>query len=62
MKLAQQQPDNVCSECGAKWGTHRPKDHQYRIWVDQCDVCSDLRAVCDSSEYGYMKTGWDEVK
>lgn len=62
MKLAQQQPDNVCSECGQKWGTHRPKNHEYRIWVDCCDICNDLRAVCDSSEYGYMKTGWDEVK
>jgi hypothetical protein len=62
MKLANQQPDNVCSECGQKWGIHRPKDHQYRIWVDCCDICNDLRAVCDSSEYGYMKTGWDEVK
>jgi hypothetical protein len=62
MKLAQQQPDSVCSECGTKWGTHRPKDHQYRIWVDKCDVCSDLRAVCDASEYGYLKEGWDGGK
>jgi hypothetical protein len=30
--------------------------------VDRCDVCNDVRAVCDSSEYGYMKIGWDEVK
>jgi hypothetical protein len=41
---------------------HRPKDHQYRIWVDKCDVCSDLRAVCDASEYGYLKEGWDGGK
>jgi hypothetical protein len=59
MKLANQQPDNVCSECGKKWGIHRPKDHHYRIWVDRCDVCFDTRAVCDASEYGYLKEGWD---
>ena len=62
MKLAQQQPDNVCSECGTKWGIHRPKDHHYRIWVEKCDVCFDLRAVCDVSEYGYLKEGWDGGK
>jgi hypothetical protein len=59
MKLAQEQPDNVCSECGAKWGIHRPKNHEYRIWIDKCDVCSDMRAVSDASEFGYLKEGWD---
>lgn len=62
MKLAQEQPDDVCSDCGSKWGAHRPKDHEYRIWIDTCDVCKDLRAVSDVSEYGYMQVGWDNVK
>jgi hypothetical protein len=62
MKLAQEQPDNVCSPCGITWGVHKPKDHSYRIWVDKCDVCSDLRAVCDASEFGYLKEGWDGNK
>ena len=62
MKLAQEQPDNVCSLCGGTWGVHKPKDHQYRIWIDKCDVCLDLRAVCDASEFGYLKEGWDGNK
>lgn len=62
MKLAQEQPDNVCSPCGNTWGVHKPKDHQYRIWVDKCDVCLDLRAVCDASEFGYLREGWDGQK
>jgi hypothetical protein len=62
MKLAQEQPDNVCSPCGSTWGVHKPKDHQYRIWVDKCDVCLDLRAVCDASEFGYLREGWDGNK
>lgn len=62
MRLAQEQPDNVCSPCGSTWGVHKPKDHQYRIWVDKCDVCLDLRAVCDASEFGYLKEGWDGQK
>ena len=62
MKLAQEQPDNVCSPCGNTWGVHKPKDHQYRIWVDKCDVCLDLRAVCDALEFGYLKEGWDGQK
>jgi hypothetical protein len=62
MKLAQEQPDNVCSPCGNTWGVHKPKDHHYRIWVDKCDVCLDLRAVCDASEFGYLKEGWDGKK
>jgi len=62
MKLAQEQPDNVCSPCGSTWGVHKPKDHQYGIWVDKCDVCLDLRAVCDASEFGYLKEGWDGQK
>jgi hypothetical protein len=62
MKLAQEQPDNVCSPCGSTWGVHKPKDHQYRIWVDKCDVCLDLRAVCDASEFGYLREGWDGQK
>lgn len=62
MKLAQEQPDNVCSPCGSAWGVHKLKDHQYRIWVDKCDVCLDLRAVCDASEFGYLKEGWDGQK
>jgi hypothetical protein len=62
MKLAQEQPDNVCSPCGSIWGVHKPKDHQYRIWIDKCDVCLDLRAVCDASEFGYLKEGWDGNK
>jgi hypothetical protein len=62
MKLAQEQPDNVCSPCGSTWGVHKPKDHYYRIWIDKCDVCLDLRAVCDASEFGYLKEGWDGNK
>ena len=62
MKLAQEQPDNVCSPCGSTWGVHKPKDHQYRIWIDKCDVCLDLRAVCDASEFGYLREGWDGNK
>lgn len=62
MKLAQEQPDDVCSECGLIWGANRPKHHEYRIWIDTCDICKDLRAVCDASEFGYMKIGWDKVK
>jgi hypothetical protein len=62
MKLAQEQPDDVCSECGYKWGVHRPKNHEYRIWVDRCNVCGDLRAVSDASEFGYLKEGWDGGK
>jgi hypothetical protein len=62
MKLAQEQPDNVCSDCGAKWGIHKPKNHEYRIWIDLCDVCSNTRAVIDASEFGYLKEGWDGGK
>lgn len=60
MRLANEQPDNVCLECGSKWGTHKLKNTEsHRIWIDQCDVCLKLTAVADASEYGYMKEGWD---
>jgi hypothetical protein len=62
MKLAQEQPDSVCSPCGNTWGVHRPKDHKYRMWVDKCDVCLDTRPLCDVSEFGYLKEGWDGQK
>jgi hypothetical protein len=60
VRLANEQPDNVCLECGSKWGTHSLKNSEsHRIWIDQCDVCLKLTAVADASEYGYMKEGWD---
>jgi hypothetical protein len=60
VRLANEQPDNVCLECGSKWGTHKLKNTEsHRIWIDQCDVCLRLTAVADASEYGYMKEGWD---
>jgi len=60
VRLANEQPDNVCLECGSKWGTHKLKNTEsHRIWIDQCDVCLKLTAVADASEYGYMKEGWD---
>jgi hypothetical protein len=60
MKLAQEQPDNVCFECGEKWGVHKLKSNEsHRVWIDQCDVCLKLKAVADASEYGYLKEGWD---
>jgi hypothetical protein len=60
MRLADNQPDNVCLDCGAKWGAHKLKEYEsHRIWVDKCDVCSKLGAVADSSEYGYLREGWD---
>ena len=63
MRLANEQPDNVCLECGDKWGIHRLKSSEsHRVWVDQCDVCLKLTAVADASEYGYMKEGWDGNK
>ncbi len=63
MKLADEQPDNVCFDCGEQWGLRPLKNGEsHRIWIDQCDVCSRLTAVADSSEYGYMKEGWDGKK
>lgn len=60
MHLADQQPDNVCLSCGEKWGAHKLKNTEnYRLWVDRCDVCFDLGAVIDASEFGYLKEGWD---
>jgi hypothetical protein len=60
VRLANEQPDNVCLECGSKWGQHKLKSSEsHRIWIDQCDVCLRLTAVADASEYGYMKEGWD---
>ena len=63
MKLAQEQPDNVCLACGDIWGAHKLKSSEsHRIWVDRCDVCLDTRAVADASEFGYLKEGWDGGK
>jgi hypothetical protein len=63
VRLANEQPDNVCLECGDKWGIHRLKSSEsHCVWVDQCDVCLKLTAVADASEYGYMKDGWDGEK
>lgn len=59
MRLAQDQPDSICSDCGKKWGLERPKYHDYRIWIDTCDVCKKMSAVCDVAEYKYLKEGWD---
>ena len=59
MRLAQEQPDNVCTDCGNKWGLEKPRHHDYRVWLDICDVCNTLSAVCDASEYRYLKEGWD---
>jgi len=59
MRLAQEQPDNVCTDCGKQWGQERPRHHDYRVWLDTCDVCNKLTAVCDASEYKYLKEGWD---
>ena len=33
-----------------------------KIKLGLLGVCSDLRAVCDVSEYGYLKEGWDGGK
>jgi hypothetical protein len=63
VKLADEQPDNVCFDCGEKWGSHSIKNGEnHRVWIDQCDVCLRLTAVADASEYGYMKEGWDGNK
>jgi len=63
VKLADEQPDNVCFDCGEKWGSHPIKNGEnHRVWIDQCDVCLRLTAVADVSEYGYMKEGWDGNK
>jgi hypothetical protein len=63
VRLADEQPDNVCFECGKAWGTHPLKSSEnHRSWIDQCDVCLKLTAVADASEYGYMKEGWDGNK
>jgi len=63
VKLADEQPDNVCFDCGEKWGSHHIKNGEnHRVWIDQCDVCLRLTAVADASEYGYMKEGWDGNK
>jgi hypothetical protein len=59
MRLAQEQPDNVCFDCGTKWGQEKPKYHDYRVWLDKCDVCNKLTAVVDAAEYKYLKVGWD---
>jgi hypothetical protein len=59
MRLAQEQPDNVCFDCGKEWGSDKPRHHDYRVWLDTCDVCNKLTAVCDASEYWYLKKGWD---
>lgn len=60
MRLADEQPDNVCHDCGTKWGTQKPKHHEYRCWIDSCDVCGKLSAVIDASEWGYLKDGWNK--
>ena len=62
MRLAQDQPDNVCTDCGKQWGSEKPRHHDYRVWLDTCDVCNKLTAVCDASEYRYLKEGWDGKK
>jgi hypothetical protein len=60
VKLADEQPDNVCFDCGEKWGAIPMKTGEnHRVWIDQCDVCLKFTAVADASEYGYMKEGWD---
>jgi hypothetical protein len=59
MRLAQEQPDNVCFDCGIKWGSEKPRNHDYRVWLDTCDVCNKLTAVSDAAEYKYLKVGWD---
>ena len=63
MRLANEQPDNVCFTCGKEWGLHPLKTSEsHRIWIDQCDVCLKLTAVADAADYGYMKEGWDGNK
>lgn len=62
MRLADEQPDNVCFDCGDKWGSHPMNGESHRVWIDQCDVCLKLTAVADASEYGYLKEGWDGDK
>lgn len=60
MRLADNQPDNICHDCGVLWGNEKPKHHQCRTWIDTCDVCKQLRAIVDVSEWGYLKQGWDK--
>jgi len=63
MRLADQQPDNVCLDCGRKWGAHKLNSNEsHRIWLDKCDVCGELGAIADASEYGYLVEGWDGQK
>jgi hypothetical protein len=59
MRLADEQPDTICHNCGVLWGTEKPKNHEYRCWIDICDVCLNLKAVVDVSEWGYLKKGWN---
>ena len=48
MKLADEQPDNVCFDCGDKWGSHPIKNGEnHRVWIDQCDVCLKLKNKLD---------------
>jgi len=63
LRLADEQPDNVCFECGKAWGTHPLKSSEsHCIWIDLCDVCLKLTAVADVSEYGYLLEGWNGEK
>lgn len=60
MKPSADQPVWVCVACGDKWGL---KECGIATWhIDQCDVCGQHRAVTEPRDFGYLKTGWANVK
>lgn len=45
----------VCRDCGMKYGVFSAGESS--IWMDDCDVCGEKKAVTESRDYAYLITG-----
>lgn len=52
-------PEWVCADCGKLYG-RRPVGLA-TFHIDTCGVCGQKKAVTQPRDYGYLKTGWQDL-
>lgn len=46
-------PDEICQECGTKYGTPRSNNHEIGMWNGTCGWCGKEGAVTAPRDYRY---------
>jgi len=58
--ISQNQPKNVCFECGKYWGAKLSIGNLSNIQMGVCNVCNEFGSVTTPFDFGYLKDGWDK--